>query len=93
MKVNNPEVKDDLCRRLRKIEGQVRGIQKMVDEGRDCRDILQQLAAARSAIQSASLAFIQQVASDCAFSLDASDPSARQGLIGDLVELLGKVSS
>ena len=93
MKVTNPQVTEELTRRLRKIEGQVRGIQKMVDEGRDCRDVLQQLVATRAAIQSASLTFIQQVASDCAFNLDASDPSTRMSLIGDLVELLGKVSS
>ncbi len=92
MIVNNPLVKEELCRRLRKIEGQVRGVQKMVDEGRDCLDILQQLSAARSAIQSASLIFIQQVAADCANSLDASDPSTRTNMIDDLVTLLGKAA-
>lgn len=40
-----------LIRRLRRIEGQVRGIQKMIGEGRDCESIIIQMAAIRSAIE------------------------------------------
>lgn len=40
-----------LIRRLRRIEGQVRGIQKMIGDGRDCESIITQLAAVRSAIE------------------------------------------
>lgn len=40
-----------MIRRLRRIEGQVRGIQKMIDDGRDCESIIIQLAAVRSAIE------------------------------------------
>lgn len=40
-----------LIRRLKRIEGQVRGIQKMIDEGRDCESVITQLAAVRSAIE------------------------------------------
>ena len=42
-----------LLKRLRRIEGQVRGIEKMVVEGRDCETLITQLAAVRSAIESA----------------------------------------
>ena len=45
------EVKDDLRRRLRRIEGQVRGIQAMLEEDRECRDIVTQLAAATKALE------------------------------------------
>ena len=41
-----------IIKRLRKIEGQVRGLQKMVDAERDCESIVTQLAAIRSAIES-----------------------------------------
>ena len=92
MKVNDPKIKDDLIKRLRRIEGQARGIQKMIDEERDCREILQQLAAIRSAVQGASLTFIQEAACDCVTNLEKTDPAARADLIGDLVELLGKAS-
>lgn len=46
-----PEVLDDLRRRLRKVEGQVRGIQGMLDDERDCRDVVTQIAAANKALE------------------------------------------
>lgn len=47
----SPEVKDDLTKRLRRVEGQVRGIQNMIDEDRECRDIVTQIAAASKALE------------------------------------------
>lgn len=51
-KVNNIslESKEDILKRLRRIEGQVRGIQKMIAEDKNCVDTLTQVAAARAAI-------------------------------------------
>ncbi len=92
MKITNPEVKSGLTRRLRKIEGQVRGVQKMIDEDRDCRDILQQLTAIRSAVQGVSLAFINEVASDCVLNLEKTDPAERTVLVSGLLDLFGKAS-
>ncbi|MGD9117189.1 MAG: metal-sensitive transcriptional regulator [Dehalococcoidia bacterium] len=46
-----PVSKETLKQRLKKVEGQVRGIQKMVDSGRQCEDVITQLAAVRSAIE------------------------------------------
>ena len=43
-------LQDEITRRLRRIEGQVRGIQKMLDEGRDCEEMLTQTMAIRSAV-------------------------------------------
>ena len=43
----------DLNRRLRRAEGQVRGIQQMINEGRDCRDIVTQLSAVTKALEQA----------------------------------------
>lgn len=86
----NTETREDLARRLRRIEGQVKGVQKMIDEGRDCREILQQLAAVRSAVQSASFTYMQQVACDCALGLDQIPQAERPQAIRELVELLGK---
>ena len=45
------EVKDDLTKRLRRVEGQVRGIQNMIDGDRECRDIVTQIAAASKALE------------------------------------------
>lgn len=55
MQPRSPELKTDLTARLRRIEGQVRGIQRMIDEDRDCTEILQQMAAIRSATHQVSL--------------------------------------
>jgi DNA-binding FrmR family transcriptional regulator len=46
-----PVSREVLIKRLKRIEGQVRGIQKMIESERDCESILTQLAAARSAIE------------------------------------------
>ena len=43
--------KDILLRRLRRVEGQLRGIHKMIDEDRDCVSIVTQLAAVRSGVE------------------------------------------
>ena len=47
-----PVPRSEINSRLRKIEGQVRGIQKMVEEERDCIDVMTQLSAVRSAMDS-----------------------------------------
>ena len=44
------EVSTDVIKRLRRLEGQVRGIQRMIEEGDECRDIVTQLAAAQGAL-------------------------------------------
>jgi DNA-binding FrmR family transcriptional regulator len=44
------DVNDDVVKRLRRIEGQIRGLQRMVDEGSECREIVTQLSAARAAL-------------------------------------------
>jgi DNA-binding FrmR family transcriptional regulator len=50
---NNSISRDVIIKRLKRVEGQVRGLQKMVAEERDCESIITQLAAVRSAIDSA----------------------------------------
>ena len=44
------EVNDDVLKRLRRLEGQIRGVQRMIEEGEDCRDIVTQLSACKSAL-------------------------------------------
>ncbi len=90
MKVQTPATKDELQKRLRRIEGQVRGVQKMLDEERDCHEIIQQLAAIRSAVQGASVMFMKQYASDCLLNADQADQATRSMLVDDLIGLLGK---
>jgi DNA-binding FrmR family transcriptional regulator len=94
IQTTNPQVKDQIITRLARIEGQIRGVQKMIDENRDCKDIVQQLIAIRSGIQSASLNFMQDVANDCLLNMNqVKDPTAQQLALKDLIQLMGKVSA
>jgi DNA-binding FrmR family transcriptional regulator len=93
IKLDNPDVKKQFKHRLARIEGQLRGVQKMIDDNRDCKEILQQLIALRGALQSASLIFIQDVAQDCALNQRKTDePKAQYDQMMELIQLLGKVS-
>jgi DNA-binding FrmR family transcriptional regulator len=57
--------KDDLQKRLRRIEGQIRGLQRMIDEDVYCIDVLTQVSAATSALQSVALGLLDQHLHHC----------------------------
>ena len=57
--------KDALKKRLHRIEGQVRGIERMVDEDRYCIDILTQVAAVRTALESLSFEVLEDHVNHC----------------------------
>ena len=57
--------KEDYLRRLRRIEGQIRGLQKMVDEDTYCIDILTQVSAATRALQSVALGLMEDHLDHC----------------------------
>jgi DNA-binding FrmR family transcriptional regulator len=63
---------DDYLRRLRRIEGQVRGLQKMVEEEQYCIDILTQISATTSALQSVALGLLDEHLSHCVVHAAAS---------------------
>ena len=57
--------KDDYLRRLKRIEGQTRGLQKMVEEEKYCIDILTQVSAVTKALQSVALGLLDEHMSHC----------------------------
>ena len=57
--------KDSYLKRLRRIEGQVRGLQRMIDEDKYCIDILTQVSAATKALQSVALGLLEEHLSHC----------------------------
>ncbi len=57
--------KDQLQTRLRRIEGQVRGVSKMVDEDRYCIDVLTQISAIRAALDKVALGLLDDHARHC----------------------------
>lgn len=57
--------KDDYLKRLRRVEGQVRGIAKMVDDDKYCIDILTQVSAATKALQTVALGLLEEHLAGC----------------------------
>jgi DNA-binding FrmR family transcriptional regulator len=75
--------KDDYLKRLRRIEGQIRGLQRMVENDEYCIDVLTQISAATKALQSVSLGLIDEhlkhcVAEAIAEGGDAADAKVRE---------------
>jgi DNA-binding FrmR family transcriptional regulator len=68
--------KDDLGARLRKVEGQVRGVQRMVDEDVYCIDILTQIAAAENAMKKVAVMLLEDHLAHCV--ADAAGGSRKQ---------------
>lgn len=65
MSDKNFESKEDILKRLRRIEGQVKGIQKMVEEEKYCTDILTQVAAVRAAINGVGRLILEKHSMTC----------------------------
>ncbi|MCL4395345.1 MAG: metal-sensitive transcriptional regulator [Chloroflexi bacterium] len=59
------DVKTELVKRLKRIEGQTRGVQKMLEEDRGCAEILHQLTAINEAVRSVSLLLAETYAMEC----------------------------
>ena len=70
--------KDDHLKRLRRIEGQARGLQKMVEEDKYCIDILTQVSAATKALESVALSLLGDHLSHC-----VAEASAEGGAVAD----------
>ncbi|MBA2462363.1 MAG: metal-sensitive transcriptional regulator [Actinobacteria bacterium] len=73
-------------KRLRRIEGQVRGIEKMVEENRYCIDILTQIGAAMTALESVGLKLLDEHVNHCvADALASGDPDAAREKTDELL--------
>lgn len=70
--------KDDLLKRLRRAEGQVRGIARMVEEDKYCIDILTQVSAATKALESVALSLLGDHLSHC-----VAEASAEGGAVAE----------
>ena len=76
--------KDDYQARLRRIEGQVRGLQRMVDEDTYCIDILTQIAAVTKALQSVGLGLLNEHVNHCVMTAaSGADPDEARNLIDE----------
>ncbi len=69
--------KDQLQTRLRRVEGQVRGVQKMVEEDRYCIDVLTQISAIQAALDKVALGLLDGHAHTCVIGADPEERDAR----------------
>ena len=84
------ETMTDLNRRLRRVEGQIRGIQGMLDDGRDCRDVVTQLSAASKAIDQAGFLLVSAGLQWC---LEDPERSAAEGYdVADVQKMFLKLA-
>lgn len=80
----------DLMRRLRRVEGQVRGVHQMLAEGRDCREIVTQMSAANKALEQAGFLL---VAAGLTWCLQDPERSAAEGYeLGDVQKMFTKLA-
>ena len=62
---NGEDTKKDILRRLNKIEGQVKGIQRMIESEKQCGDILTQISAVRAATNKVGVLLLERYSKDC----------------------------
>ena len=79
-----------LRKRLKRIEGQVRGIEKMVADGRDCESLITQLAAVRSAIESVGALVLNNYMQLC-FRKEAGSEKDNVDALARVVAIWGRV--
>ena len=85
-----PGLKARNLKRLRRVEGQVRGIQKMVEEGRYCADILVQVSAVQAALQSVSRELMRNHLRHCAAHAVHKGPHEANQVFDEVVDLIYK---
>lgn len=87
-----PEETKRLLDRLARIEGQVRGLRNMLEDGRCCEDVLTQLLAVRSGLESASLLVLEKHLTDCVLT-DATIPAAAADRLRETLKLWSRHAS
>ncbi len=77
---------ESLQKRLRRIEGQVRGLQRMIAEGRACDEVLTQMTATKRAMESAAAMFLKEYVAVCA----AEVAEGQEGALDRITDALKK---
>lgn len=94
VKLNDESARTDILNRLKRAEGQLRGIQRMIEGGESCLDIAGQMAAVRRALDSAyvrmTVCFMEQELA-ARLSPDGRADAELTAVLGEVQTLLGKV--
>src|SRR5688572_16762176 len=86
----DPEVIDRNLKRLRRVEGQVRGLQKMVEEQRYCADIMTQISAVHEALRGVGLELMRNHLKHCAATAIRSGGADADAMYDELLDLMHK---
>jgi CsoR family transcriptional regulator, copper-sensing transcriptional repressor len=87
----DPAIKTSNLRRLRRIEGQIRGLQRMVEEDRYCADILTQVSSAQEALRAVARALMRNHLAHCAtHAIRSGSAEDRQAMYDELLEMIYK---
>jgi DNA-binding FrmR family transcriptional regulator len=86
-----PDIKISNSKRLRRIEGQIRGLQKMVEEDRYCADILIQISSVQQALRAVAQALLRNHLRHCVTQTIAKgSPAATEAMHEELLDLFAK---
>ena len=83
--------KDDYLKRLRRIEGQARGLQRMVEDEKYCIDILTQVSARTKALQSVALGLLDEHMSHCVVEAAAAGGSEAEQKLREASEAIARL--
>lgn len=86
----DPDIKERNGKRLRRIEGQIRGLQKMVEEDRYCADILTQISSVQEALRSVGRELMRNHLKHCAASAIRAGDDEAEAMYDELVDLIYK---
>jgi DNA-binding FrmR family transcriptional regulator len=85
------ETKSACLKRLSRIEGQVRGLTRMVEDDRYCIDVVTQIAAVRAALRRVEEEVLKDHVAHCVeHAIRSGDPDEQRRKIGELMEVLGR---
>jgi DNA-binding FrmR family transcriptional regulator len=84
----DPAIKDRNLKRLRRIEGQIRGLQKMVSDDRYCADIMTQISSVHEALRAVSRELMRNHLRHCAASAIRSGSDEAEAMYDELIELM-----
>ena len=84
----DPGIKERNLKRLRRVEGQVRGLQKMVEEDRYCADILTQISSVHEALRSVGRELVRNHLKHCAGAAIRSGETQAEDMYDELVEMM-----
>ena len=88
-----PDIKASNLKRLRRIEGQIRGLQKMVEDERYCADILVQISSVQEALRGVGQALLRNHLRHCVTTtLQKAQPAESEAMYTELVELFSRYS-